>query len=169
MTSLYFEELLERYSDEIDDLRSDSANFDVLKKRLQQKRELFSALMPMIDDAPEMVACAFHGAFRFRDELDLDAASQSEPGDDEFPGWTVLEESLEIAAWARPLVATCLQQDSGDPFLVSTAVLEWLMTKNIPLRNALPPKSDEDDDETEDLSEAGEGWLSAQGFDDINR
>lgn len=169
MTSLYFEELLERYSDEIDDLRSDSANIDVLKERLQQKRELFSALMPMIDDAPEMVACAFHGAFRFRDEHDLDAASQSEPGDAEFPGWAALEESLEIAAWARPLVATCLLEDSGDAFLVSTAVLEWLTSKNLPLRSALPSTSAEDDDEAEDLSEAGEGWLSAQGFDDINR
>lgn len=170
MTSLYFEELLERYSDELDDLRWDSAGVDILNKRLKEKRGAFADLVPMMLHAPEMVACALHGAFRFSDAAELDAASQSEPGEPEFPGWDVLQESLETASWAKPLIAICLEQDGGDEFLATTAVLEWLLSRNAPVRRDAPQAvEDDEDDDSQDLGEAGEGWLSEQGFDDLNR
>jgi hypothetical protein len=170
VTSLYFEELLERYSDELDDLRWDSAGVDILNKRLGEKRSAFSELVPMMLHAPEMVACTLHGAFRFGDVVDLDAASQSEPGEPEFPAWDALQESLETAPWARPLIAICLEQDGGDEFLAMTAILEWLLSRNAPVRSATSQAVESDgDDDTQDLGEAGEEWLSAQGFDDLNR
>jgi len=168
VSSFYFEELLERYRDEIDDLRSDSQGLDVLGKRLADKRSQFAALLAMKDDAPEMVACALHGAFRFRDEADVDAASQSEPGEPEFPGWAALAESVDVAPWAATLVEASLAEDGGDAFLVNAAVLEWLVSKNAPGRWAELPQDDGQDEE-QDLSEAGEAFLSAQGFDDLNR
>ena len=169
MTSLYFEDLLERYSDELDDLRWDSAGVDILGKRLKEKRGAFAALAGMIPHAPEMVACAFHGAFRFSEAADLDAASQSEPGEPEFPAWTTLEESLTIASWAVPLVAVCMEHDGGDEFLATTAVLEWLLSRNAPVRSIMPPPDENEDDDAQDLGEAGEEWLSQHGFDDLNR
>lgn len=169
MTSLYFEDLLERYSDELDDLRWDSAGVDILNKRLKEKRSAFADLVPMMLHAPEMVACALHGAFRFGDAGDLDMASQSEPGEPEFPAWDALQESLETAAWAKPLIAVCLEQDGGDAFLTSTAVLEWLMSRNAPVRRAPQAIDSDEDDDNQDLGEAGEDWLSQQGFDDLNR
>lgn len=170
MTSLYFEDLLGRYSDELDDLRWDSAGVDILNKRLKEKRSAFRELAPMMLHAPEMVACALHGAFRFSDAAELDAASQSEPGEPEFPGWDVLQESLEIAAWARPLVDICLDEDGGEEFLATTAVLEWLLSRNAPVRRDAPQAvEDDEDDDAQDLGEAGEEWLSTQGFDELNR
>jgi len=170
VTSLYFEELLVRYSDELDDLRWDSAGVDILNKRLKEKRSAFAELAPMMPHAPEMVACTLHGAFRFRDAADLDAASQSEPGEPEFPAWDVVQESLDTAPWAGPLIAICLEQDGGDEFLATTAVLEWLLSRNAPVRSAAPQAADsDDDDDAQDLGEAGEEWLSEQGFDDLNR
>lgn len=170
MTSLYFEDLLERYSDELDDLRWDSAGVDILNKRLKEKRSAFAELLPMLLHAPEMVACALHGAFRFHDAALLDAASQTEPGEADFPAWDAVEESLDTAAWAKPLVALCREQDGGDEFLVSTATLEWLLSRNAPIRSAVPATArDDEEDDAQDLGEAGEEWLSQHGFDDLNR
>lgn len=167
MTSLYFEELFERYSAEIEDLRSDSSGQDILTQRLREKRQAFSALLPMIPDAPEMVACALHGAFRFQDAAELDQASQSEPGELEFPAWPVVAQSLNIAPWATPLIDNCLREDDGDNFLVTTAVLEWLLSRDFSVRRA-PPPIVEADDEMDDLGERGSDWLTEQGFDDLN-
>ena len=155
----------------MDDLRSDSEGKDVLKKRLKEKRDSFSFLMPMIEEAPEMVAPAFHGAFRITDRPILDRASRSTPGMSGFPRWKDLEKTLEIAPWARPLIDTCLLEDDGEAFLVSTVVLEWLLNEDLrrpPAASARDDGQDEDDDH-EDLGEAGEDWMSEQGFDAIDR
>ena len=96
MTSFYFEDIFERYVAEIDDLRSDSEGKDVLQRRVRDKHKEFSFLLSMIDAAPEMVAPAFHGAFGFNKGRALYEASQSEPGDDGFPAWADLEESIQL-------------------------------------------------------------------------
>lgn len=171
MTSIYFEDLAERYSSEIDDLRSDSEGKDVLKKRLREKRDAFAFLMPMLDEAPEMVAPAFHGAYTINDRKMLDRASRSTPGMPGFPRWKELEKTLGIAPWARPLIAECLAADEadGDAFLVTSVVLEWLLTEDLRRPQAATAAEDEDEDDTEDLGESGEGWMSEQGFDAIDR
>ena len=170
MTSFYFEDIFERYAHEIDDLRSDSEGRDVLARRLRDKHKEFPFLLSMIDTAPEMVAPAFHGAFRFVSQTLVYGAAHSEPGDDDFPSWNELARTLEIADWARPLVAQCLKQDGGDSFLVTVAVLEHMLGSGLAVRAA--PESarghDEDDD-AEDLSEAGDEWMSEQGFDAVER
>ncbi len=170
MTSFYFEDIFERYASEIDDLRSDSEGKDVLAKRVRDKHKEFSFLIGMIDSAPEMVAPAFHGAFGFSGGGLLYAASNSEPGDDGFPSWAELEASLEIAPWARPLINICLDKDGGESFLVTTAVLEWLLGSGLSARCAPEASRDDDDqDDTDDLGEAGEEWMSEQGFDAVDR
>lgn len=170
MTSFYFEDIFERYATEIDDLRSDSEGRDVLKRRMRDKHKEFPFLLSMIDTAPEMVAPAFHGAFRFVSQTLVYGAAHSEPGDDDFPSWSELARTLEVADWAKPLVDQCLKQDGGDSFLVTTAVLEHMLRSGLAVR-AAPESSrghDEDDD-AEDLSEAGDEWMSEQGFDAVER
>ncbi len=170
MTSFYFEDIFERYASEIDDLRSDSEGKDVLNKRVRDKHKEFSFLLSMIDTAPEMVAPAFHGAFGFSAGKLLHTASNSEPGDDGFPSWAELEASLDIAPWARPLINICLDKDGGESFLVTTAVLEWLLGSGLSARSAPEASRDEEDeDHTDDLGEAGEEWMSEQGFDAVDR
>ena len=170
MTSFYFEDIFERYASEIDDLRSDSEGKDVLNKRVRDKHQEFDFLVGMIDSAPEMVAPAFHGAFGFSGGSLLHAAANSEPGDDGFPAWAELEASLEIAPWAHPLISICLDKDGGESFLVTTAVLEWLLGSGLSARAAPEAARDDDDeDQTDDLGEAGEAWMSEQGFDAVDR
>lgn len=170
MTSFYFEDIFERYSTEIDDLRSDSEGRDVLKRRMRDKHKEFPFLLSMIDTAPEMVAPAFHGAFRFVSQTLVYGAAHSEPGDGDFPSWSELARTLEIADWARPLIDQCLKQDGGDSFLVTTAVLEHMLGSGLAVRAAPESSRDPDeDDDAEDLSEAGDEWMSEQGFDAVER
>lgn len=170
MTSFYFEDIFERYATEIDDLRSDSEGRDVLKRRMRDKHKEFPFLLSMIDTAPEMVAPAFHGAFRFVSQTLVYGAAHSEPGDGDFPSWSELARTLEIADWARPLIDQCLKQDGGDSFLVTTAVLEHMLGSGLAVRAAPENRRDHDeDDDAEDLSEAGDEWMSEQGFDAVER
>lgn len=172
MTSFYFEDLFERYASEIDDLRSDSEGQDVLRRRLSDKHREFEFLLSMLDSAPEMVAPAFHGAFRFHDAALLHAASRSEPDDDGFPAWDALAATMDIDDWARPLVEACLRQGGGASFLVTCTVLEWLLGSGQSVRVAPVDKPDDagdDDGESADLGEAGEEWMSEQGFDAVER
>lgn len=170
MTSFYFEDIFERYASEIDDLRSDSEGKDVLNRRVRDKHKEFDFLLGMIDSAPEMVAPAFHGAFGFSTGKLLYSAANSEPGDDGFPSWAELEASLDIAPWARPLINICLAKDGGESFLVTTAVLEWLLGSGLSARSAPEAgRDEEDEDQADDLGEAGEEWMSEQGFDAVDR
>jgi len=169
LTSFYFEDIFERYSSEIDDLRSDSEGKDVLQRRVRDKHKEFSFLLAMIDTAPEMVAPAFHGAFGFGKSRLLYDASQSEPGGDGFPAWAELEESIDIAAWAHPLINLCRQKAGGEDFLVTAAVLDYLLGSGLTARAAPEAEAEEDEDSSEDLGDAGEEWMSEQGFDAVDR
>lgn len=169
MTSFYFEDLSERYNCEIDDLRTDSEGKDVLNKRLQEKRQSFKSLTPMLEEAPEMVASAFHGAFRFKDRHLLGRASNSVCGLAGFPSWAEIEPTIEIEPWARPLIELCLQEADGEAFLVTSVVLEWMLAEDIRRPQAAQDAEDEIEDDTEDLGDSGADWMSTQGFDDLER
>lgn len=169
MTSYYFEDLSERYNSELDDLRTDSENKNVLNLRLQEKRQCFKDLMPMIEEAPEMVAPALHGAYAFNDRGILDRAANGSPGLGRFPRWAEMERTLDIQPWARPLIEMCLGHADGDAFLTSTAVLEWMLTEDIRRPDAPSQAAEENEDDTEDLGEAGESWMTEQGFDTPDR
>lgn len=169
MTSFYFEDLSERYNSELDDLRTDSENRNVLAKRLQEKRQCLKDLLPLIEEAPEMVAPVLHGAYRFNDRGILDRAANGTPGFGRFPRWAEVEKTLDIEPWARPLIEMCLRNADGEAFLTTTAVLEWLLTEDIRKPDSTFHVDEEDEDDTEDLGEAGESWMAEQGFDTPDR
>ena len=167
--SRYFSALARSYSDEIDDLLTDSDGKTVLQQRLDIKRREFDAILPMIAYSPEMVAVAFYGAFSFPSAAPMQAVAQSEPGMHGFLNWAALSKNLLVAPWAVPLVEATLKVDDGDAFLVATATLEFLRGH----RQASPeidvgPEMSEDegaDDDEQDLAEAGADWLAEQGFE----
>lgn len=179
--SRYFSELIQSYNDEVDDLVTDSEGKSVLQKRLNDKRREFDAILPMIEFSPEMVAVVFYGAFGFQSAELMQQIILSEPGRSGFPAWAKLSKALTVADWAVPLVAAALKADGGDAFLVATAALEFLRTKDsyvAPLAPAVEDKErneendggDEgDENDEQDLSEAGADWLSEQGFEPLER
>lgn len=180
-TSRYFSELMRSYSDEVDDLVTDSAGASVLQKRLNEKRREMDAILPMIEFSPEMVAVAFYDAFGFSSPQVMQKLALSEPGDSGFLPWKALKGDLTVVAWAEPLIHKALRVDGGDAFLVVVAVLEFLRTRSFaaPVAEVAEEdgqeswergdESDDDGDEADDLSEAGADWLSEQGFESLDR
>lgn len=176
--STYFYELAKSYSCEVDDLFSDSEGKSVLQKRLQDKRGAFKEILPMIEMAPEMVAVAFYDAFVFNDETLMSKVVLSEPDLPGCPSWTAISKTITVAPWAAPLIKLATNETSGDSFMVATAALEFLRTKDRDGAAGAPSREDdeeeenqergdEDDENAEDLAEMGAEWMSKQGFDSL--
>jgi hypothetical protein len=168
--SRYFSELGKSYSDEIDDLVTDSAGQSVLHKRLDDKRGAIDSILPMIEFSAEMVAVVFYEAFNFKSPELMQQIVQSEPDDSDFVAWDELKTQLTVAAWAQPLIEASLKVRGGDVFLVTAAALEFMRSKP----TAYEPPADVTDesevnDDEEDLSEAGADWLAEQGFETLDR
>ena len=47
-----------------------------------------------------------------------------------FFAWAELESELTVSAWAEPLIEASLKVAGGDAFLVTTAALEFLRSKD---------------------------------------
>lgn len=176
--SHYFSDLIRSYNDEVDDLVTDSEGKSVLQKRLNDKRREIDAILPMIEFSPEMVAVVFYEAFGFRSAELMQRIVQSSPGRSGFPAWAELKSELTIADWAEPLIRSSLKVQGGDSFLVATAGLEFLRNKDAYAAPAPEPAADKerdeegresDEDDEQDLSEAGADWLAEQGFEPIER
>jgi len=176
--SRYFSDLIKNYIDEVDDLVTDSEGKSVLQKRLNEKRREIDAILPMIEFSPEMVSVVFYGAFDFRSPEIMQQVVLSEPSDATFFAWAELESELTVSAWAQPLIQSSLKVQGGDAFLVATAALEFLRSKDsvaAPMRESEPEVEKEGDDEgdgddgSDDLNEAGADWLAEQGFDPLDR
>lgn len=179
--SRYFSELSRNYSDEVDDLVSDSEGKSVLQKRLNEKRREIDAILPMIEFSPEMVSVVFYGAFGFKSLEIMQRLVLSEPGGSGFLAWNKLKKELAVSDWAEPLIVATLKEEGGDVFLVATAALEFLRTMDSSAPPAAEPAAekesshegedgkDGDDDEARDLGEAGADWLAEQGFDALDR
>ena len=168
--SRYFSELGKSYSDEIDDLVTDSAGLSVLHKRLDDKRGAIDSILPMIEFSAEMVAVVFYDAFDFKSPELMQQIVRSEPDDSDFVAWDELTTQLTVAAWAQPLIEASLKVRGGDVFLVTAAALEFMRRKPA----AYEPPADvtdesEANDDEEDLSEAGADWLAEQGFETLDR
>ena len=169
--SYYFEDMSKAYKAELEDLQSDSEGNDVLEKRLKDKRAQFSALLPMIDTAPEMVAVAFHGGVSFTNLQAMYSLSTSDP--DDFPSWTELTHGVEFSSQIQPLADQVLLAPGGERFLITAICLEYLHGKAGHGQTAASDEEEHDegengrsdDDEETDLDEAGAAWLSEQGFD----
>ena len=173
--SHYFSELIRSYNDEIDDLVSDSAGKSVLQQRLNVKRREITAILPMIECSPEMVAVVFYDAFDFNSPGLMQQIVLSEPDDADFVAWDELKDELTVADWAQALIAAALPVRGGDAFLVTAAALEFLRTKTssfVPEPELLEEEDegrDDDEGDAGDLGEAGADWLSEQGFETLDR
>ena len=170
--SRYFSELIKSYIDEVDDLVTDSAGKSVLQKRLDDKRGAIDSLLPMIEFSTEMVAVVFYDAFNFKSPEIMQQIVQSEPDDADFVAWDELKTELAIAAWAQPLIASSLKVRGGDSFLVTAAALEFMRCKPSSCEQPLADVDDEgetNEDDQDDLSEAGADWLAEQGFETLDR
>ncbi|MHB1053436.1 MAG: hypothetical protein ACYCZT_10265 [Thiobacillus sp.] len=178
--SRYFSDLIKNYIDEVDDLVTDSEGKSVLQKRLNEKRREFDAILPMIEFSPEMVSVVFFGAFGYKSPAIMQQVVLSEPGDTAFFAWAELEGELTVSEWAKPLIESSLKVEGGDAFLVATAALEFLRSKDslsAPMRESAPEpevekevdSEDNDEDGLDDLNEAGADWLAEQGFDPLDR
>lgn len=176
--SRYFADLYETYSAEISDQLTDSEGKVVIQRRLNEIRQEFGFLLPMMESNPEMVTVPFYGAFEFdaRDLINLSV--RGDPDEPDFPCWAELAPSLTVAPWADELVNAALTEESGDRFLVIAASLEYL--RFLDKGEALPVDAEAEagarerrehedgDGEAEDLAEAGNDWLAEQGFDSRN-
>lgn len=168
--SHYFEEISSAYSAEIDDLSSDFEGKAVLTTRLREKRREIGTMLQMIDVAPEMVAPIFYSAFTFLQPAVMVHAVQAEPDDEDFPEWRRLSEAIALTDWALPMVEQVLAEPGGDRFMVSAAAVEFLRLRESSAPEATVPaesadQEGDDDDEEQDLAEAGAEWMTQQGFD----
>lgn len=192
--SRYFADLTSSYNAELDDLRTDSEGRDVLKARLTKKREQVPQLLMMMHCAPEMVAVAFHGAFSFKNAMEIESLVTREVTN--FPTWETLQKAIVVEPWAQALINTVLTDPNGEIFLITTVGLEYLNRAN-KSRAAQSSNANQDElddghesdhenvdeedneaylnsdervsDEGEtteyDLDKAGANWLAEQGFD----
>ncbi|MCE1192171.1 MAG: hypothetical protein LWW96_08465 [Acidovorax sp.] len=155
--SPFFYDLRSAYQAELDDLVSDSEGKDVLRKRLAEKRAEMGFLVQMMDLAPEMVAVAFHKAFRF---VQADAMERLlAQGRDELPDWHSLGHAVALEPWAQSLAQTVLREPQGARFLAVAAGLEYLQQH----ARLAPAAALHDDDDAED-----EGADTAEHDDDYN-
>lgn len=185
-TSRFFAELNSVYQAEIEDLKSDSEGKNVLKARLREKRQQLPMLLPMMASNPEMLATAFHEAFRFMNPMQMETLLSKEERN--LPEWASLNKAIMLEAWAEPLAKIVLAEADGSRFLVIAAALEYLLRS--PAKAAVSQQDHDDDDDQDerddgdddeqnqrfgrddgddgddyDLDEAGADWLAEQGFD----
>ena len=187
--SPYVRNLRTAYRAELDDLTSDSEGKDVLQKRLTQKRKEIGFLVQMLELSPEMVAVAFHRAFKFPQPRAFEPLVGLEAA--ELPEWETLAPSVSLEPWAVGMAEAVLKEPGGSRFLVAAATLEYLQTHARPgPADAGASDGDDDADDDQDDSDpveddetplsaddardpqtrrsredASSDWLSDQGFD----
>lgn len=181
--SPYFRNLRSAYFAELDDLMSDSEGQHVLAKRLTQRRKEIGFLVHMLEVSPEMVTVVFHKAFRFKSNAAMDHLLSHDA--DDVPEWDTLSDTIELAPWAKEMVALIQRQPRGDWFLSVAAGLEFMynLPETTQSRSARDSDHDEDDEEDDSLvsdadgmeddeekeararEEAGADWMVEQGFD----
>jgi len=179
--SEFFRTLRSAYRAELDDLRTDSEGRDVLAARLREKRSQITFLCQMMESAPEMVAVAFHGGFRFERPAVWEHVLTLEP--DDLPVWDALSDTVHLAPWAAELASVVLAQPQGAHFMTLAATLEYLAQRHPGAEHVTGnaardddddgafderPRFDGDDDtDARDLDHDGAGadWLEGQGFE----
>ena len=186
--SPYFHNLRTASRAELDDLTSDSEGKDVLQKRLTQKRKEIGFLVQMLELSPEMVAVAFHRAFKFPQPRAIEPLVGLEAA--ELPEWETLAPSVTLEPWAVGMAEAVLKEPAGSRFLVAAATLEYLQTHARPgPADAGASDGDDADDDQDDndpveddetplsaddardpqtrrsREDASSDWLSDQGFD----
>ena len=161
--SRFFSDLSSSYGYEIEDLTYDSAGDNVLAARLKVKRDQFAELMPMSGFDPVMVAPAFRGGFRFGAKAVFEQLVCAQP--DDFPAWATVANAIELEPWAGTLAQLALASPGGEQFMLIAAGLEYIFSGPGAAVIAEADPAAADDDPGDDLGEAGEDYLSDQGFD----
>jgi hypothetical protein len=180
--SPYFHALRAEYEAELDDLRTDSEGRRVLDRRLADKRGAFAQMLPLMTDAPVMLAPVFHRAFAFEavPRPLLRRLLDAEPGD--FPSWGELSAAMPMADWARPLAEQALAEEGGEDFLstvIGLEYMEYLGNAGVaPAGTAAAEEADGerrprrdgdhddgDGDDGEDADALTDDFLEQQGFD----
>lgn len=167
--SYFFDDMSKAYQAELEDLQSDSEGKNVLHARLKEKHKEFSALLPMIEVAPEMVAVAFHRTVKFVNPQAMALLSSIEP--DEFPSWDEISHAVQFDPAGQKLVELALKASGGERFLLTSVCLEYLhglsagTADHAENSTAESGRGEDDDDYESDLEEAGADWLEEQGFD----
>ena len=164
--SPYFYDLRSAYQAELDDLVSDSEGKDVLRKRLAEKRAEMGFLVQMMDLAPEMVAVAFHKAFRF---VQADAMERLlAQGRDELPDWHSLGHAVALEPWAQSLAQTVLREPQGARFLTVAAGLEYLQ-QHAHMTPAAAAHGDSDaEEDSEDAAEHDDDYSALSADDAVD-
>ena len=164
--SPYFHTLRSAYQAELDDLTSDSEGKDVLRKRLADKRGEIAFLAKMIDLAPEMVAVAFHGGFRFTQPAALERVLGLPQ--EEVPGWEQLAPAVALEPWAQSLAQTVLREPQGARFMTVAAGLEYLQ-HHAHMAPASAAHGDSDaEDEGEDAAEYDDDYSALSADDAVD-
>ena len=164
--SPYFHTLRSAYQAELDDLTSDSEGKDVLRKRLADKRGEIAFLAKMIDLAPEMVAVAFHGGFRFTQPAALERVLGLPQ--EEVPGWEQLAPAVALEPWAQSLAQTVLREPQGARFMTVAAGLEYLQHHaHMAPASAAHGDSDAEDD-GEDAAEHDDDYNALSADDAVD-
>ena len=171
--SPFFSDLSSSYGYEIEDLTYDSAGDNVLASRLKVKRDQFADLMQMCEFDPVMVASAFRGGFRFQGKAVFEQLVAAHP--DDFPAWEAVAKAVDLEPWAGTLAQHALASPGGERFMLIAAGLEYISSgpgAGTPMQPESATETEEDreageddPDESPDLAEAGEDYLSEQGFD----
>lgn len=169
--SYYFSELSSSYDAELQDLLNDSEGKSVLHTHLKEKRQELKSILPMIEFSPEMVVPVFYDAFSFSNTKALQAAIQCEPDDEDFPCWDRISAFVSIAPWSASFLKDVLAESTGESFMVTAVCLEFIRqfdTSDASDDSDIEEKPEnEDDDEENDLAQAGDDWLGEQGFDSL--
>ena len=164
--SPYFYDLRSAYQSELDDLVSDSEGNDVLRKRLAEKRAEMGFLVQMMDLAPEMVALAFHKAFRF---VQPDAVERLlARGRDELPDWHSLSHAVALEPWAQSLAQTVLREPQGARFLAVAAGLEYLQQHARMAPAAAHGEGSDAGDDGEDAAEHDDDYSALSADDAVD-
>jgi hypothetical protein len=171
--SPFFSDLSSSYGYEIEDLTYDSAGDNVLASRLKIKRDRFTDLMPMCEFDPVMVASAFRGAFRFGGKGVFEQLVATHP--DDFPAWEAVTHAVDLEPWADTLAQHALASPGGERFMLIAAGLEYISAgpggatemQAEPAAETEEQRQtgDDDSDDSPDLGDAGEDYLSDLGFD----
>jgi hypothetical protein len=161
--SRYFTDLMATYVAEIDDLKTDSGGSDVLKERLKDRRSQIADLMPMMESNPEMMAVAFHKSIVVKDVKAILNYLPKEPSG--FPSWDLIAPCVQFEPWATATIAMLKKAEGGEQFLLTTVMLEYMFSRYEVSEDHHQAEESDDDENSEDLNEAGGEWLADQGFD----
>lgn len=158
--SRYFTDLMATYVADIEDLKTDSGGDDVLAERLKERRSMLPDLMPMMTTNPELVAVVFHKSIIVKNSAPIMRYLDKEPA--KFPAWDTVSSSVQFQPWATKLVENLKSEVGGEQFLLTAVMLEYLYGMYEVSEDAI---EEVEDDESEDLAEAGGEWLTEHGFD----